>query len=68
MSKKEKPAASDEPKPAVANYCVAATPERGIWRAGRHWPREGAEVARSDFTDEQWAAIEGEPRLVVSAL
>lgn len=47
---------------------IAGTPERGFYRAGRHWPREGVEVARADFDDEQWAALEAEPRLVVVAL
>lgn len=47
---------------------IAATPERGFYRAGRHWPREGIDVHRDDFADEQWLALEAEPRLVITTL
>jgi len=57
-----------EPAPAIVTHRIAATPERGFYRAGRYWPREEVLVDREDFTVEQWAALEAEPRLVVSSL
>ena len=51
-----------------ATHRIAATPAAGFWRAGRYWPRDGVEVAQADFSEEQWAAIEAEPKLVVKAL
>lgn len=47
---------------------VAGVPQKGFYRAGRHWPREGVEVARSDFTDDQWAALEAEPNVTIKPL
>lgn len=49
-------------------YRIAGTPEKGFYRAGRHWPREGVEVNRADFTDAEWSALEGEPRLNIRVL
>ena len=57
--------AADEARPL---YRIAGLGLHGFHRAGRHWPREGAEVAREDFTDEQWAALEGEPMISIKAL
>ena len=60
------PVAVDAETPAEiapATHRVAATPSAGFWRAGRCWPRDGVEVARTDFSDEQWAAIKAEPKL-----
>lgn len=53
---------------AAPTYRISARPERGFHRAGRYWPRQGVEVARAEFTDEQWAAIEAEPLLTVSEI
>ena len=53
---------------AVVSHRISATTERGFYRAGRHWPREGVDVDRFEFTDEQWAALEAEPLLVIAAL
>ena len=46
---------------------ITAVPEKGFCRAGRRWYREGTAVNRDDFSDEQWAALEAEPMLVVVA-
>jgi|JI10StandDraft_1071094.scaffolds.fasta_scaffold155962_2 hypothetical protein len=47
---------------------ITAVPAAGFCRAGRRWYREATAVNRDDFSDEQWAAIEDEPMLVVVAL
>lgn len=47
---------------------IAATTEKGFYRAGRHWPREGVEIDRAEFSDQQWSALEGEPMLTVKTL
>lgn len=52
----------------AATHRIAALPAAGFCRAGRRWHREGEEVRREDFTDEQWAALQGEPMLSVVAL
>lgn len=49
-------------------YRINAIPAAGFCRAGRRWFREGEEVNRQDFSDEQWAALTGEPMLTVVAL
>lgn len=56
------------PDVAAAWHRIAALPASGFCRAGRRWFREGEAVRREDFTDEQWAALEGEPMLAVVAL
>lgn len=65
MSKKDKPA---EPVTLAPTHRISGLPELGFCRAGRHWPREGVEVRRDDFDDQQWAALETEPRISVVAL
>lgn len=52
----------------AATHRIVALPAAGFCRAGRRWHREGEAVRREDFTDEQWAALEGEPMLAVVAL
>jgi len=42
--------------------------QNGFWRAGKHWPVEGLDVVRDDFDDEQWAALEAEPKLSIKTL
>ena len=49
-------------------YRITAIPAAGFCRAGRRWFREGEDVNRQDFSDEQWAALAGEPMLTVVAL
>ena len=61
-------AAATDPAPAVTTHRISGVPAHGFYRAGRHWPREGVEVARADFTKAQWAALEAEPRLTVTRL
>ena len=38
----------------------------GFRRGGRSWPAGPVEVARSDFSDEQWDAITADPTLTVN--
>lgn len=59
---------TEESPPPAATHRIAAIPAAGFCRAGRRWCREGEEVSRGEFSDEQWAALEGEPLLVVVAL
>lgn len=59
---------TEESLPPAATHRIAALPAAGFCRAGRRWPREGEEVSRDEFSDEQWAAIESEPLLVVVEL
>lgn len=51
-----------------ATHRIAGQSPTGFWRAGRHWPPEGIEVNKADFTDEQWAALEGELKLSIKPL
>lgn len=51
-----------KPIPALA---VRALPERGFWRADRHWTPEVQVVALSEFTEDQVAALRAEPLIVV---
>lgn len=53
---------------AVFTHRITAAPERGFYRAGRHWLRDGTDVNRADFTDEQWAVLEAEPKLSITNL
>lgn len=57
-------------EPAVAEFThrIAAVIEKGFYRAGRHWPREGVDVNRDSFDEPQWSALEGEPMLTVKPL
>ena len=67
-------AAKAAPKPAAKagkpkrgeRFTIRANRKRGFHRAGRFWPAGGETVARDDFTDEQWAALEGESMLTVT--
>lgn len=56
------------PAATMFTHRITAVPEKGFCRAGRRWYREATAVNRDDFSDEQWAAIEDEPMLVVVAL
>lgn len=51
-----------------ATHRIAGQSQTGFWRAGRHWPPEGIDVNKADFTDEQWAALEGELKLSIKPL
>lgn len=61
-------AALVEPVSAEFTHRIAAVIEKGFYRAGRHWPREGADVNRDSFDEAQWSALEGEPMLTVKPL
>jgi hypothetical protein len=65
----EAPAAAlAEPAVAELTHRIAAVIEKGFYRAGRHWPREGIDVNRDSFDEAQWSALEGEPMLTVKPL
>ncbi|MBJ2150609.1 hypothetical protein [Paracoccus sp. IB05] len=40
-------------------------PEKGRWRAGRHFTRETVPVEVADLTEEQLSAIEDDPELTI---
>lgn len=42
---------------------ITSIPDRGFWRAGQHWTPDAQRVLRSDFTDDQWAALIAEPNI-----
>lgn len=52
----------------VMTHEIKAIEARGFCRAGMRWFQEGTFVNRDDWSDEQWAALIGEPKLVVRAL
>lgn len=68
MAKKPNTAGDAGATPEPQSYLIAAKAAAGFWRAGRHWPKEGAVADRAEFTDEQWAALEAEPALIVTQL
>lgn len=46
------------------HFRISAKTE-GFRRAGRAWSAAGEVVARADFTDEEWAALEAESEIVI---
>lgn len=50
---------------AIPALAIHALPERGFWRADRHWTPEVQVVALSEFTEDQVAALRAEPLIVV---
>ena len=64
----DKTTATDAALTPAFTHRISGTPEHGFYRAGRHWPREGVEVNQTDFTADQWAVLEAEPRLAIVAL
>lgn len=67
MAKDETPEVVAHPEPTVTHR-ISAIPANGFCRAGRRWYREGEAVDRASFSDDQWAALEGEPLLNITAL
>lgn len=53
---------------AAPTHRIVGHGQNGFWRAGKHWPVEGLDVVRDDFDDEQWAALEAEPKLSIKTL
>lgn len=43
-------------------------PKRGRWRAGRHFTAEPVQIPVADLTEEDIAALVGDPRLSVAGL
>lgn len=68
MAKKPNTAGDAGATPEPQSYLIAAKAAAGFWRAGRHWPKEGAVADRAEFTGDQWAAIEAEAALTVERL
>lgn len=62
------PAALVEPAAAAFTHRITAAVEKGFYRAGRYWPRDGVDVNRDAFDEAQWSALEGEPMLTVKPL
>jgi len=60
--------ATDQAPANRPTHRITAVPAAGFCRAGRRWYREGTDVNRGDFDDEQWAALEAEPMLIVIRL
>ncbi len=53
---------------AAPTHRIGAYAERGFYRAGRFWPRQGVEVAQAEFTAAKWSALEAEPALKIETL
>ncbi|MCR6661830.1 MAG: hypothetical protein NVV60_01450 [Luteimonas sp.] len=49
----------------MTKIIVKAKTDRGFWRAGRHFTREGVELETSKLKKADLEAIENEPNLVV---
>ncbi|UWQ00848.1 hypothetical protein K3X44_10010 [Aliiroseovarius crassostreae] len=47
----------------MAKFIVSATSKDGFWRCGRHFTNAGIPVSKEDFTDKEWARLEGEKML-----
>jgi hypothetical protein len=67
-SKDEKPApetgAATEPKSAPKKGSIVVRgPAHGRWRANRHFTAEETTIKLADLSDEDLAAIEGDPVL-----
>ena len=45
---------------------VRAVPKKGFWRAGRYWPHGGVDVGFDELTEDEWIALEMEPKIVIS--
>ncbi|WP_167738099.1 hypothetical protein [Leisingera sp. NJS201] len=45
---------------------VVKGPEQGRWRIGKKFTREAVEILRSDLSDDDLAALEADPELIVS--
>ena len=66
------PAAAAEPAADTGDqqptHNIRTTVDVAFWRGDHKWHPDGEDVARADFTDEQWEAITAEPLLVVTSL
>jgi len=49
----------------MAKIMISAKPDKGFWRCGTFFPKDGKEVAKEDFTDAQWEVLKAEPNLTV---
>lgn len=56
------------PPVASARVLVRAVPKKGFWRAGRFWSPAGIEVGIDELTEDQWAALVGEPKIAISGV
>jgi hypothetical protein len=50
----------------MTKLLIKATQEIGRCRVGQFWPQAGRVVAEADFTEEEWAALTGDPMLHIS--
>ncbi|MGV6839989.1 MAG: HI1506-related protein [Planktomarina sp.] len=49
----------------MAKIMISAKSEKGFWRCGTFFPKEGKHVEQSDFTQAQWDVLKAEPNLIV---
>lgn len=61
-----KPPAPVAPPALEPGVLVVTGPKRGRWRAGWHFGPEPRRLPLAEMTNEERAAIEGDPALVVS--
>lgn len=62
-------AASTPPKPDPEPAIITVTgPKRGRWRAGRHFTPQPVPIPLADLSDDEIAALAGDPYLTVSGL
>lgn len=50
---------------SVTTLTIRAKHESGFYRCGRFWPHAGREIALSELSDQQVAALMAEPCLIV---
>jgi hypothetical protein len=50
----------------MTKLLIKATQAIGRCRVGEFWPHTGRVVAEDDFTEEEWAALAGDPILHIS--
>lgn len=51
--------------PPIGATITVKGPRRGRWRAGRHFTHEPVTIPRADLSDDQVAALQGDPTLTV---
>ena len=59
-----KPAVGDAKKPKPIPMLMVRGPQAGRWRAGRKFGAEPVSIPLSELSDDQRAALEGDPALI----
>lgn len=60
------PSPAPPPPAEPQGFLVVTGPKRGRWRAGWHFGPEPRRLSLAEMTEEERAAIEGDPALAVS--